>query len=60
MFLAGGTLVVAGLVAKEFLIKETGVRHVVTFVTFMCVDWFCYWCLMAIYQPLVDVLHKIG
>ncbi|HEY2291253.1 MAG TPA: hypothetical protein VGM86_11180 [Thermoanaerobaculia bacterium] len=51
---------VAGLVAKEFLIKETGVRHVVTFVTFMCVDWFCYWCLMAIYQPLVDVLHKIG
>lgn len=60
MFLAAGTLVVAGLVAKEFLIKDTGVRHVVTFVTFMCVDWFCYWCLMAIYKPLVDVVHKIG
>jgi hypothetical protein len=60
MFLAGGTLVVAGLVAKEFLIKEAGVRHVVTFVTFMCVHWFCYWCLMTFYQPLMDIFHKIG
>jgi hypothetical protein len=60
ILLIAGTLVVAGLVAKEFFIKEAGVRHVVTFVTFMCVDWFCYWCLMAIYQPLVDVMHKIG
>lgn len=60
ILLAVGTLIVAGLVAKEFLIKEADIRHVVTFVTFMGVGWFFYWCLMAIYKPLVDVLHKIG
>jgi hypothetical protein len=60
ILLAAGTLVVAGLVAKEFLIKEADVRHVVTVVTFMCVDWFFYWCLYAFYKPLADILHKIG
>ena len=60
ILLAAGTLVVAGLVAKEFLIKEADVRHVATFVTFMCVGWFFYWCRMAIYQPLTDIMKKIG
>jgi hypothetical protein len=60
ILLAAGTLVVAGLVAKEFLIKEADVRHVTTFVTFMVVDWFFYWCLNAVYQPLIDIIHKIG
>jgi|tagenome__1003787_1003787.scaffolds.fasta_scaffold19128276_1 hypothetical protein len=60
ILLAAGTLIVAGLVAKEFFIKEAGVRHVVTFVTFMCVGWFFYWCLMAIYKPMIDIMHKIG
>ena len=60
VLLVAGTLVVAGLVAKEFLIQEAGVRHVVTFVTFMGVDWFFYWCLNALYQPLIDVVQKIG
>jgi hypothetical protein len=59
-FLVAGNLVIAGLVVKEFLIKESEIRHVVTFVTFVCVNWFCYWCLNAVYQPLIDILHKIG
>jgi hypothetical protein len=60
ILLVAGTLVVAGLVVKEFLIKEADVRHVTTIVTFMVVDWFFYWCLNAVYQPLIDIIHKIG
>lgn len=60
ILLAAGALIVAGLVAKEFLIEEADVRHVATIVTFMCVSWFFYWCLMAIYQPLMDIMKKIG
>jgi len=58
--LVAGTLLVAGLVAKELLLRSAAVRHVITFMVFMSVGWFYFFCLDAVYKPMIDILHKLG
>ncbi|HEV3457180.1 MAG TPA: hypothetical protein VHG32_11525 [Thermoanaerobaculia bacterium] len=59
LFVAG-TLLVAGLAAKEVLIRSTAVRQTITFIVFMSVDWFTVFCQDAILKPLVEIMHRIG
>jgi hypothetical protein len=60
VLLEAGTLLVAGLVAKELLIRSTAVRQFITFMVFISVGWFSFFCLDAIYKPLIEVMNKIG
>jgi hypothetical protein len=60
VLLVAGTLLVAGLVAKEFLVRRTDVRHVITFMVFMSVSWFSRFCVDAIYKPLLEIIDKLG
>jgi hypothetical protein len=57
---AAGAVVVAGLIAKELCISRTGVRQAITFLVYMAVGWFAFFCFDAIYQPLFEIMRRIG
>lgn len=58
--LIAGALVIAGLVAKELLIQRTVIRHVITFLTFMVVTWFAWFCLGGVYEVFFEIFRRIG
>lgn len=60
LLLLAGTLLVAGLVAKELLIRSSAVRQFITFIVFMGVGWFSFFCLDAILKPMIEIMNKIG
>jgi len=58
--LVAGALLIAGLVAKEFLVKNPSLRTTITFLVFMAVTWFTYFCLGSVVSLMKEVLDKIG
>jgi hypothetical protein len=58
--LAGGALLIACLIAKEFFIKRPAVRTTVTFLVFMAVNWFAAFCAGAIVSFMKEIVEKIG
>jgi hypothetical protein len=60
VLIEAGTLLVTGLVAKELLLRSTAVRQFITFMVFMSVGWFSFFCLDAIYKPMIDIFNKLG
>ena len=58
--LVAGALLIAGLVAKEFLVKNPSARTTITFLVFMAVTWFAFFCLGAVVSLMKEVLDKIG
>ena len=58
--LAGGAVLIAGLVAKEFFIRKPMVRITVTFLVFVGVNWFAAVCMDMILLTMKGILDKIG
>ena len=60
VILAAGLSFIIGLLAKEFLVKSPAVRNAITFLVFMAITWFAYFCLSAILESFMDIMRKVG